>query len=170
MNSPGSSSDWLSALAPERAPAVPGWWPPAPGWWIVAIVLIAGLVTWLQWWHQPRRRLRRLALRELRRIRARALDEVATARALQNLLRRYALAVFGADRVARLNGSEWLGFVAAHGAELLAGPLGEALLVASFSGRGRSGDAADCDAWCAAVEGFVRQAATVPSPSQGRTA
>lgn len=159
MTTGGNNSDWLAQLAPEHAPLVPVWWPPAPGWWIAAIVLVAAFAAAVWWWRRPPRRLRRVALRELRRIRSRDDGTIETARAVQNLLRRYALAVFGADRVARLSGAEWLRFVGAHGAGNLAGPLGEAMLAASFGGRILAGQMPDRDAWCAAAEEFVRRAA-----------
>jgi hypothetical protein len=160
MNNPTANNDWLAQLAPERAPAVPPWWPPAPGWWLLAALVLAAIVAAFLWWRWPPRRLRRVALRELQRIRTREADPAATARALQNLLRRYALAVFGADAVARLSGEEWLRFVAAHGATGLAGPLGEALLAASFGGRpSRPLQEAEREGWCAATEAFLRSAA-----------
>jgi hypothetical protein len=160
MTNAPAHSDWLAQLAPEHAPAIPPWWPPAPGWWLLAALTLLLIAAAVWWWRWPPRRLRRVALRELRRIRARDADPAATARALQNLLRRYALAVFGADQVARLSGTEWLCFVAAHGADGLAGPLGEALLAASFGGRSPAREPdADRAAWCAATERFVRTAA-----------
>lgn len=166
MSTGGNNGDWLTQLAPERAPLVPAWWPPAPGWWCVAVLLLAALAGLLWWWRWPPRRLRRVAMRELRRIRRRDADVIETARAVQNLLRRYALAVFGADRVARLNGAEWLEFVATHGAGSLGGPLGEAMLAASFGGRIPAGQVPDRDAWCAAAESFLRHAAQDPQRSK----
>lgn len=160
MSTAPANSDWLAQLAPERAPQMPPWWPPAPGWWLLAALVIAAAVAAVLWWRWPPRRLRRVALRELQRIRTRAGDPAATARALQNLLRRYALAVFGADEVARLSGEEWLRFIAAHGATGLAGPLGQALLAASFGGRtAQPVQEVEREGWCAATEAFVRSAA-----------
>jgi len=160
MTTAPANSDWLAQLAPEHAPAIPPWWPPAPGWWLLAALIIVLLAGAVWWWRWPPRRLRRVALRELKRIRSRDMDPAATARALQNLLRRYALAVFGTDQVARLIGAQWLHFVAAHGATGLGGPLGEALLAASFGGSSPSRQPeADREGWCAATESFVRTAA-----------
>ena len=167
MTTAAANNDWLAQLAPERVPAVPAWWPPAPGWWVLAALLMTLIVAAVLWWRWPPRRLRRVALRELRRIRARDADPAATARALQNLLRRYALAVFGADAVARLSGEEWLRFVAAHGAKGLAGPLGQALLAASFGGRSTQPLQGTLrEEWCAATEAFVRTAAQAQQRSK----
>ncbi|MDE2305433.1 MAG: DUF4381 family protein, partial [Gammaproteobacteria bacterium] len=100
---------WLDGLAPAHAPPPPSWWPPAPGWWVLLALATAAIAAALVWWRHPRLRLRRAALAELRRIRGRDDgDAVAVARALQNLLRRYALAVYGTERVARLHGDAWL--------------------------------------------------------------
>ena len=161
------NTDWLAQLAPEHPPPLPDWWPPAPGWWIVAamlVVLIAGAVIW---WRRPRRRLRRVALRELRRIRSADADVALTAQVVQNLLRRYALAAFGADRAARLSGEAWLRFVAEHGAESLGGPLGQSLLAASFGARITDRQHQDRDAWCAAAEQFLRRAVKRDQPGGG---
>ncbi|MFI4888963.1 MAG: DUF4381 domain-containing protein [Steroidobacterales bacterium] len=158
MNTGAMNTGWLAQLAPEHPPLVPAWWPPAPGWWIVAAILIGAIASAAIWWHRPRRRLRRVALRELRRIRSIDADVVQTAQVVQNLLRRYALAAFGADRVARLSGEAWLRFVADHGAESLGGPAGHSLLAASFGAKTSGRQPQDRDAWCAAAEQFMRQA------------
>ena len=110
---------WLSQLAPAHAPPPPGWWPPAPGWWLLAVLLLAATASAIWWWRDPYRRSRRVALRELRVIRAGDGDVVASARAIESLLRRFALAVFGSARVARLTGDAWLAFVAAQGGTAL---------------------------------------------------
>jgi hypothetical protein len=109
------NSDWLAQLASEHAPPPPGWWPLAPGWWVLLglLLLIAvGVFCWRKWWRDPHAKLRRAALRELREIGARDDDGPAIARAIEDLMRRYALAVFGRERVASLAGNSWLGFVA----------------------------------------------------------
>jgi Domain of unknown function (DUF4381) len=151
-------NDWLAQLAPERAPLTPLWWPPAPGWWVLALLLLATIVGGIIWWRLPRRRLRRVALRELRRLQSFDADIPHTARTVQNLLRRYALAAFGPDRVARLSGEAWLQFIAARGAAILGGSLGKSLLAASFGARTTDRQWQDRDAWCAAAEQFLRRA------------
>ena len=150
--------DWLAQLAPEHAPLLPRWWPPAPGWWVLAVLLLATVAGAIIWWRLPRRRLRRVALRELRRLQSFDADIPQTARTVQNLLRRYALASFGPDRVARLSGAAWLQFIAARGAANLGGPLGESLLAASFGARTSDRQSQDRDAWCVAAEQFIRRA------------
>jgi hypothetical protein len=152
------NTGWLAQLAPEHPPTNPSWWPPAPGWWVSSVLLLALIAAGIAWWRNPRRRLRRAALRELRRINITDADLGQTARAVQDLLRRYALAAFGHERVARLSGEAWLRFVAARGAEGLAGPLGQSLLSASFSGKITDRQYRDRDAWCAAAEQFLRRA------------
>lgn len=87
------------------------WWPPAPGWWMVALLLLA-LVLLLprlrRWWRQQAPR--RMALRELERIRLghkkgqsdkAALNEIAV------LLRRITISYFGRSNQAGTTGAEW---------------------------------------------------------------
>lgn len=166
------SPDWLSQLAPSHAPPPPGWWPPAPGWWVLAIlgaILVGGFI----WWLVDRRRAeaafasllwtpRRAALSELRQIRQSEADAPVLAQSIESLLRRYALAVFGPERVASLTGEAWLQLVISEGGELLAGGPGRSLLAAAFGGR--TGD--DREQWLAGAEAFVRTAPRPKSPSK----
>ncbi len=152
------SADWLSQLAPAHAPSAPGWWPPAPGWWGAALLgalLIPALLITARWWRQPRRRFRRAALRELQLIRASAVDGPAAARAIENLLRRYAVALYGRDIAARLTGAAWLEFASAAGAEQLSGEAGRSLLATAFGGAGP----VDREGWLSAAAEFIRRAA-----------
>jgi hypothetical protein len=156
------NATWLDQLAPDHAPATAGWWPPAPGWWAIAVIAVLVIVGLARLWHDPYRRLRRAALRELRSIRASAAESAALATAIETLLRRYAVAVFGRDRVARLTGEAWLGFVCAEGGDALAGGPGRSLLSATFGGRvSRSDPAAEQDRerWLAGADAFIRRAA-----------
>jgi hypothetical protein len=151
------SEDWLSQLAPDRAPAAAGWWPPAPGWWAVALLAIllgVALAAAWKWWSAPHRRYRRAALAELRLIRARALAGTAAARAIENLLRRYAIVLYGRERVARLSGAAWLEFAGGAGGAGLAGDPGRSMLAAAFAGHSE----ADPAAWLAAARQFIRAA------------
>ena len=148
------TANWIAQLAPAHAPPPPGWWPPAPGWWVLAALLLAGVATGAWWWRDPYRRSRRAALRELRAIRAAEPDLVGSARAIESLLRRFAIAVFGSAQVARLTGDAWLAFVAERGGETLAGDSGRSLLATAFGGRA-SGDR---DCWIAGADAFVRRA------------
>jgi hypothetical protein len=118
-------------------------------------LLIVLVVTTVWWWlRQPGRGLRRAALRQLELIRASDADGAAVARATENLIRRYALAVFGHDRVARLTGEPWLRFVVDAGGDALAGGPGRSLLAAAFGNH----DFDDREQWLAAAEGFIRRA------------
>lgn len=148
------NQDWLTQLAPAHAPAAVGWWPPAPGWWVLGVLcvlLIAALVRMLL---DPRRALRQAAIRQLRVIRASDADGPAVARATQNLIRRYAVEVFGRDRVARLTGEPWLNFVMDAGGDALAGAPGRSMLAAAFGNQASD----DREQWFAAAEGFIRRA------------
>lgn len=148
------SPDWLTQLAPAHAPPPPSAWPPAPGWWGLAGLALALAAGTMWWWRDPRRRRMRAALRELKRIRAADPEPQASARAIESLLRRYAMAVFGGERVARLTGEAWLSFLGAEGAAPLGGEPGRDLLSTAFGGRA-------CDQrreWLAGAESFVRHA------------
>lgn len=149
------SSNWLSQLAPDHAPAPPNAWPPAPGWWVVAVLTLIAIALLARWWRDPQRRARRMALQELQHIRASDGDGAAVARAIQNLLRRYALAVFGRQRMARLTGEAWLQFVAAEGGEALSGHVGRSMLSTAFGNHSTD----ERDQWTAGAEGFIRRAA-----------
>lgn len=150
----GVNQDLLSQLAPAHAPAAAPWWPLAPGWWIlIAVVLLALLVVaGLRYRRSlPQQRMRRTALQELDRIGLEKSDDAAFARALELLLRRYAITRFGRTAIAQLNGEAWLAFIAAHGATALAAPAGEQFLQLAFGGRGQ----ADRAAWLAAARAFL---------------
>lgn len=148
------SPDWLTQLAPAHAPPAPGWWPPAPGWWIsVALALLAAGAVAAWWWHDPHRPSRRAALRELRRIREEHADPCTSARAIESVLRRYAMAAFGGERVARLTGKAWLEFVAAEGG-MLPAEAGRSLLAAAFGAGARD----ERESWLAGADAFVRRA------------
>jgi hypothetical protein len=159
------TADWLSQLSPAHAPPAPGWWPPAPGWWLLAVLLLAAAAGAAAWWRDPYRRSRRTALRELRAIRAEEGDIVYSARAIESLLRRFAVTVFGGAQVARLTGEAWLAFVAAEGGTQLAGEAGRSLLSTAFGGRASD----DRESWIAAADAFVRHARrTARSPLPGK--
>lgn len=132
MNPTTPAADWLAALAPDHAPPPPGWWPLAPGWWLLAALLILAAVVSVLWLRRPERRLRRQALAELEQIRSQQADLPGTAAALENLLRRFALARFGRERCAALSGDAWLAFLVAEGAAPLAGDSGKAMLRAAW--------------------------------------
>ena len=144
--------NWLSQLAPAHAPPPPGWWPPAPGWWVLLVLLLAAAIIAAWGWRDPYWKSRRAALRELRSIRAGDCDVVASAQAIESLLRRFAIAVFGGARVARLTGDAWLAFVVAEGGAPLAGETGRSLLAAAFGGVASD----NRERWITAADAFVR--------------
>lgn len=151
------SSGWLAQLAPDHAPPRAGWFPPALGWWLAvacALLLAALVYSLVQWWREPRRRLRRIAMRELRRIRASPLQGTEAARAIEDLLRRHSIALHGRERVARLTGAGWLEFAGASGAPALAGEAGRSLLAAAFGSR--PADPHDREQWLAAAAQLIR--------------
>jgi Domain of unknown function (DUF4381) len=155
------NANWLAQLAPEHQPAPPSWWPPAPGWWLAGaacLMALAAIAAWHFWKNSPRRRIRRAAFAELQRIRARRAAK-DTAGAIQHLLRRYALTIFGPERVANLTGESWIDFVVQHGGEALAGDQGREFLSAAFGTR----PGAPQESWLAAAEDFIRKA-----PRRGR--
>lgn len=90
-----------------------GLWPLAPGWWALILLACAGLIYLiykriLKW---RRNAARRLALRELARLRAeydRGADAIALSKALSELVRRSMLAYAPRDEVAGLTGETWL--------------------------------------------------------------
>lgn len=145
---------WLRQLAPAHAPPPPSGWPPAPGWWLLSALAAASALAAWWWWRVPHRQARRTAMRELRRIGAEHDDVRTSARAIESLLRRYAMAVFGGERVARLAGRAWLEFVAAEGGAELAGESGRSLLAAAFGSAMQD----DRHRWLTGADAFVRLA------------
>jgi hypothetical protein len=122
---------------------------------LLGLALAAGL----RLWRDPVRGRRRAALRELALIRSRDDGPVSTARALENLLRRYALAQFGRERVAGLGGRRWLDFAHAVSGGRLSAEVGRSLLASAFGEVVPEDPRAARAAWFAAAEGFLRRAA-----------
>jgi hypothetical protein len=133
------NADALSGLRDYHLPGSLHWWPPAPGWWLLATALaLAGAVLWLRQRRRTRgRRATRLALQQLNRLRetwGRDNDDMAFARELAILLRRYCLARWPVDDALGLSGDAWRGYLAAKCEAApesvqtaLAGPLGQAI-------------------------------------------
>ena len=147
--------NWLAQLAPDHAPAPPNVWPPAPGWWVVAVLVLLAITLLVRWLRDPRRAVRRAALKELQRIRTSDGDGAAVARAIQNLLRRYALTVFGRQAIAKLTGDAWLQFVVAEGGDALSGHVGRSMLSTAFGNHSTD----ERDQWAAGAAEFIRRAA-----------
>ncbi len=141
---------WLSQLAPPRAPLPASWWPPATGWWALLVMLLALLAAILYWQRSPGLRLRRIALGELKNLRSG--DDIALAKELEHLLRRYAMARFGRDAVAALSGEKWIAFVVGHGGDAWSGEVGADFLRAAYGGSAKLHRAA----WLSGAEGFIK--------------
>jgi hypothetical protein len=146
------TSDWLAQLAPPHAPPPPGWWPLAPGWWALLLVFAAVTGALIYWYSRKDVRLRRLALRELKKLQANSDDDIALARDLEHLLRRYAVARFGRDEVAGLSGERWLAFVVERGGVTWSGESGASLLRAAYGGTATAHRAA----WLTGARAFIR--------------
>ena len=143
--------DWLSQLAPAHAPPPATWWPPAPGWWALLTLLILIAAAFVYWQRSPKLRLRRSALRELKMLRTTIADDIALARDLEHLLRRYAVARFGRDEVASLSGERWIAFVVGHGGAAWSGDAGTSLLRIAYGGTAT----AYRTAWLTGASGFI---------------
>jgi hypothetical protein len=148
----GVTPDWLAQLAPPHAPAPPGWWPLAIGWWVLLILLVVTGALIIYWQTRPSVRLRRIALRELKNLQTSADDDIALARDLEHLLRRYAVARFGRDTVANLSGERWIAFVVAHGGTAWSGATGGNLLRIAYGGAAT----AERAAWLSGARAFIR--------------
>jgi Domain of unknown function (DUF4381) len=156
--------DWTAQLAADHAPPPVGLWPLAAGWWGVLGVCLL-LLAWAFAWRRrvptsrsSLRSLKRAALAEIERIEQSAAEDPVIARELETVLRRYALALFGAQRVARLTGPCWLQFLGQHGGTLLAGDTGRRLLEAAFAQRAGN----DRDAWFRACREFLQRPRNEP--------
>jgi len=148
----GMTSDWLTQLAPAHAPPPPGWWPLAPGWWASLVLFMVLTAVLVYWQTRPSVRLRRSALRELKRLRETVIDDSILACELENLLRRYAVAQFGRDTVAKLSGERWIAFVVEHGGVAWSGSAGISLLRIAYGGAAM----AERAAWLTGAQVFIR--------------
>ena len=116
------------------------------------MLLAAGIAALVYWRKRAPVRLRRIALRELQQLEKRRCDDIEFASALQNLLRRYAVAVHGREAVAELSGERWLAFIVTHGGDALAGEAGTGLLHAAYGKRRLN----DRTIWLDGARGFLR--------------
>lgn len=109
----------LEQLRDIHVADAPSWWPPAPGWWLLAALALVLMVLVV------RAALRRFAAYRRRRAWLRALDELRREHdpgtepreylaALSRLFRAVALRAFPAESCARLEGEEWVRFIAAR--------------------------------------------------------
>ena len=126
--------DWLTQLAPAHAPPPASWCPLAPGWWVLLALTVIIIGAVIYWQLHPTVRLRRIALRQLKNLETTISDNVILARELELLLRRFAVARFGRDRVAKLSGDRWIDFIVTHGGAAWADDIGRDLLRAAYGG------------------------------------
>ena len=142
--------DPLAALQPLHPPPAVSWWPPAPGWWLL-LLMLGMLILLLLWWRKPTA-AQRVALTELRALSSSAGQPARQAAALNQLLKRYALACFPGSGVEALTGESWLKFLDAHGGNggFLRGS-GRALLTAPYSK-----DAGPVQSLAGLVESWIR--------------
>jgi hypothetical protein len=111
---PTTSPATLQQLRDIHLPAPIGWWPPAPGWWMLLALLIAIIVGSIFWTtkYRQKNRYRRLALQQLHALRASEQhDSIALEQSVNRLLKQTALAAYPRQRVAALNGADWLIFL-----------------------------------------------------------
>jgi type II secretory pathway pseudopilin PulG len=109
-------ADPLADLKDIHLPPPISAWPPAPGWWLLAALLVIALVAGIALWRRHRRRTayRRAALRALDQLRNEwqpQRNDAQSLRAINQLLKRTALAACPRSEVAALDGDAWLDFL-----------------------------------------------------------
>jgi len=111
------SSTLLAQLQDIHSAGQPGWWPPAPGWWVLAFILLLvlafalyRLANWLS--VRRRRRAWLQALEELNRQHKPGENPHDYLAGLNRLFRAVAVKAFPATACARLQGEEWVAFIA----------------------------------------------------------
>ncbi len=95
----------LQNLRDIAVPEPPPLWPPAPGVWVLLIIALAVLLALTLWWSRARAR------NAYRRAGLALLKNARTAREVNIILKRVALAVFPRSAVAPLWGNEWVAFL-----------------------------------------------------------
>jgi len=115
MNADGSAL--LAQLQDIHSAGQPGWWPPAPGWWVLAIILLlvlAFVLRKLTGWLSVRRRRKAWlrALEDLNREYDPAQHPHEYLAGLNRLFRAVAVKAFPGTACARLQGEEWVAFIA----------------------------------------------------------
>ena len=127
----------LQSLHDIHLPAAIGLWPLAPGWYgLIGLVLVSVVAGILLGWRWLRRgQIKREALRliaEIEKIYQAQPQSQLTSAALNELLKRVALAYFPRDRVAGLHGKDWLNFLQATSKQLDFSAQGEALICGPY--------------------------------------
>ncbi len=105
----------LSQLKDIHLPENSGWWPPAPGWWIVTVIALT--LIWLLARFILRYQRNRKPGKEIRQ-QLMSLDincpqdqKPAVLQNMSRLVRQYAISQYGREKVAALNGDDWLEFL-----------------------------------------------------------
>lgn len=120
MAAAGSDRGSLDNLHDIVVPLPEPWWPPAPGWYVLGALLIL-VAAWLlidrirHWWTN---RYRGTAMQELHRLQTSSIqdgDRAGTMIALDQLLKRVALAAWPRRDVAGLSGEPWIRFLSQTG-------------------------------------------------------
>jgi len=111
------SQQLLEQLKDIHSAGEPGWWPPAPGWWFLALILLIVLVFVLKkllgLWAARRRRQGWLhALEHLNHKWDPEKDPQEYLAGLNLLFRAIAVKAFPGTACGRLQGKEWVSFIA----------------------------------------------------------
>ncbi len=111
------SSALLEQLQDIHSAGQPGWWPPAPGWWILAVILLLLVAVVFRkifnWYCVSRRRRSWLrALEELNREHDPIQHPHEFLAGLNRLFRAVAVKAFPDTACCRLQGEEWVAFIA----------------------------------------------------------
>jgi hypothetical protein len=117
MNPEGSPL--LAQLQDIHSAGPPGWWPPAPGWWVLALLVFLLLMflvkKGLRWREAGRRRAAWLdALDVLNREHDPSQQPQEYLAGLNRLFRAVALKAFPDTACGRMQGQDWVGFIAAQ--------------------------------------------------------
>ena len=137
----GNNGNLLSSLRDIHLPEASGWWPPAPGWWLVACLAVAAcllLVLWIRGL-RARRQPRRLFRNRLDQILESERPDAEKAGEISALLKSFLMARCGREKIARLQGEDWVAFLdttTRGGSEFSRGP-GAALASVQYIADGK---------------------------------
>ena len=123
----GNNGNLLSSLRDIHLPDAVGWWPPAPGWWLVACLTIAAGLLLVRWFRGLRVRQlpRRLFRSQLNRILESDRPDGEKVGEISALLKSLLMDRFGREKIARLQGQDWVAFLdktTRSGSEFSQGP------------------------------------------------